>query len=129
MKTNTDSYSIYFDEELKAVIMEWDGYSTSNQFREGTEFMLNVLIKNHASKVLADAKDMVMIGMEDQQWMNTEFLPRAINFGFKAIAMIKPDHYFNKVAIESISYKVNKEKLTIRFFDEVEEARQWLKNI
>jgi len=129
METNTEIYNIYFDEAINAVVMEWDGYATSNQFKEGTELMLNTLIQNDAVKVLADIKDMVLIGMEDQQWLDTHFLPRAIKFGFKAIAIIKPDNYFNKVAVESISYKVDKDKLAINFFDNVEEAKAWLKEM
>ena len=71
--------------------MEWQGYATSNQFKEGTELMLNTLIKHRSIKVLANIKDMILIGMEDQQWLDTQFIPRAIRFGFKAIALVKPD--------------------------------------
>ena len=129
MEANTEIYNIYFDKELDCVVMEWDGYATSKQFKQGTELMLNTLIKNNCSKVLADIKDMKIIAMEDQQWLNDEFLPRATTFGFKAIAIIKPDYYFNKVAVETISYKVDKDKLTINFFDNVNEAREWLNKI
>jgi SpoIIAA-like len=126
METKTDIYNIYFDENINAVVMEWDGYATSAQFREGTELMLNTLIRHNCFKVLADIKDMIMIGMEDQDWLERHFLPRAIQFGFKAIAIIRPEHYFNKVAVENISYKVDQDKLTIRFFDNVGEAKAWL---
>ena len=129
METESKIYHIYFDKAIDAVVMDWDGYATSHQFREGTELMLNMLIKYNASKVLADIKDMLLIGMDDQEWLDTNFLPRAIQFGFKAIAIIKPDYYFNKVAVESISYKVDKEKLAINFFDNDLEAREWLRNI
>ena len=47
MQTNTEIYNIYFDEEINTVVMEWDGYATSSQFKEGTELMLNTLIKNN----------------------------------------------------------------------------------
>ena len=129
METNTEIYNIYFDEEINSVVMEWNGYATSKQFKQGTELMLNMLIKNNCSKVLADIKDMKIIAMEDQQWLNEEFLPRATTFGFKAIAIVKPHYYFNKVAVETISYKVDREKLTINFFDNSEEAREWLRKI
>jgi hypothetical protein len=129
MEANTETYHIYFDKEIETVIMEWDGYATSAQFKDGTELMLNTLIKNNANKVLADIKNMVLIGMEDQQWLENNFLPRAIQFGFRAIAIIRPDAYFNKVAVESVSYKVDKEKLTINFFNSMEEAREWLQEI
>jgi hypothetical protein len=126
MEANTETYTVYFDEAINAVVMEWDGYATSAQFKEGTELMLNTLIQNKVFKVLADIKDMVLIGMEDQRWLDTHFLPRAIQFGFKALAIVRPDNYFNKVAVESISYKVDKDKLAINFFDNVEDARNWL---
>jgi hypothetical protein len=61
--------------------------------------------------------------------LNTHFLPRAIEFGFKAIAIIRPDFYFNKVAVESISYKVDQEKLTINFFDNIIDAKTWLQTV
>lgn len=107
--------------------MEWDGYATSKEFKEGTELMLNTLIRHHAFKVLADIKDMILIGSEDQQWLVEQFLPRAIEFGFKAIAIVKPDSYFNKVAVESVSYKVDKDKLEIVFFEDTDQAKEWLK--
>ncbi len=126
MEANTEIYNIYFDKDLDCVVMDWDGYATSKQFKQGTELMLNTLIQNHCSKVLADIKDMKIIAMEDQQWLNEEFLPRATTFGFKAIAIVKPKYYFNQVAVETISYKVDKEKLTINFFDDIEDAKAWL---
>ena len=129
MEASTEIYNIYYDEDINAVVMEWNGYATSKQFKQGTELMLNMLIKNNCSNVLADIRDMKIIAMEDQQWLNEEFLPRATTFGFKAIAIIRPDFYFNKVAVESISYKADKEKLTINFFDNKTEAREWLNKI
>ena len=126
MEANTEIYNIYFDKEINCVVMEWDGYATSKQFKQGTELMLNTLIQNNCSKVLADIKDMKIIAMEDQQWLNEEFLPRATLFGFKAIAIVKPDYYFNQVAVETISYKADKDKLTINFFDNIEDAKAWL---
>lgn len=122
----TNVYTIYYEPNLGCVVMEWDGYATSNEFREGTEIMLNTLVKNDCHKVLADIKDMVLIGMDDQQWLETQFLPRAIRFGFRACAIVKPSNYFNKVAVETVSYKVDKEKLLINFFDTLEEAKDWL---
>ena len=64
MATNTEGYNIYFDKDLNCVVMEWDGYATSKQFKQGTELMLSTLIQNNCSKVLADIKDMKIIAME-----------------------------------------------------------------
>ena len=77
--------------------------------------------------MLADIKDVILIGVEDQQWLIDQFLPRAIEFGFKAIAIIKPDSYINKVTVESVSYKVDRDKLEIMFFDNTDQSKEWLK--
>lgn len=127
MKNNPNGYDIRFDENLDAVVMEWNGYTTSSQFREGTELMLNTLIRHNCSKVLAKLHNMVLIGMEDQAWLENHFLPRAIQFGFQSIAILKPKSYFSKVAVESISYKVNSDKLKISFCDSLDEAINCLK--
>lgn len=127
MNTDSQVYNIYFNSHLDAVVMEWDGYANSRQFREGTEEMLRILKQFRASRVLGDIADMVLIGMEDQKWLEEDFLPRAIGAGFRSIAMVRPSSYFNKVAVESVSYKVDKEKLNIQFFNNREEAEDWLK--
>lgn len=119
-------YHIYFDSETDCVVMEWNGYANSSEFRTGTEKMLSELVKHKTSKVLADIKNMVLIAQNDQSWLIDYFIPKAVDKGFKAIAIIKPDYYFNKVALETIAYKVNKERLEIQFFDKREDARDWL---
>jgi hypothetical protein len=129
METDNKVYNIYPDRTSGIIIMDWEGYATSEQFREGTETMLNLLIEQRLHKVLANIRDMVLIGAEDQKWMETNFLPRAIRFGFKACAIVKPTNYFNKIAVETISYKIEKEKIQLNFFDTVEEAKTWLKNL
>ena len=122
-------YNIYFDPALDAVVMQWNGYANSSQFREGTELMLNELINNKTSKVLADIKNMVLIGSEDQKWLEEYFVPRAMKFGFKAVAFVRPDNYFNQIAVESVTYKIGTDKLKIEFFDARAEAEKWIASL
>jgi hypothetical protein len=127
MRTTEEVYRVYFNPEMDAVIMEWKGYATTSQFRKGTELMLDTLIRHECGKVLADIRHMTLIAMEDQNWLEHNFLPRAIRAGFKKIAMITPTSYFNKIAVENVSYKIDKEKLRIHFFDSPEQGIAWLK--
>lgn len=108
--------------------MRWGGYFTSEQFRRGTEEMFEVLKQHNSAKVLGDIKEMVMIAGEDQKWLEKTFLPNAVNNGFKVCAIIRPKSHFSKVAIETVTYKVDQRKLAIRLFDTREEAEQWLED-
>lgn len=129
MEANSIIYNVFFDQDFDGVVMEWEGYATSTQFKEGTELMLSTLVKHKAHKVLANIKKMILIGREDQRWLEIDFLPRATDLGFKVLAIVKPDAYFNRVAAENISYNADQEKLTIRFFDEAREAMEWLRKV
>lgn len=126
METTTKVYNIYYEPAIDSVIMEWKGYATSQEFKEGTELMLKMLIKHNTFKVLAAVKDMTIIAREDQEWLDTDFLPRATERGFRVLAVVRPLSYFNKVAIESISYRVDKNKLAINFFNDESDAKEWL---
>lgn len=127
VKEIQQTFNIYFDTKNKWVTMHWDGYVTSDQFREGTELMLNILIENRAYKVLADIKNMLLIDKSDQEWLKEYFLPRAMRFGFRAIALIKPDSYFNLAAIKDISKSMKDKTMRIRLFEDIDRAKSWLK--
>jgi hypothetical protein len=121
-----ETYRIWFDANTGIVHMKWTGYANSGQFRDGTRKMLEVLKESKATVVLGDITDMVLIGQEDQQWLVENFIPVATEAGFRAVALLNPRHYFNKVAVETIAYKVNKEKLKISFFGDEKAALEWL---
>jgi hypothetical protein len=127
MRTSSTSvYNIYYDQAADCIVMDWNGYANSEQFRQGTEEMLDLLVKHKVHKVLADTFDMVLISREDQDWVYNSFLPRAIEHGFKAIALVRPMSYFNFIALESLNYRIGNDKISIRMFDKIEDARHWL---
>ncbi|MCW3125365.1 MAG: hypothetical protein JWO03_1023 [Bacteroidetes bacterium] len=119
-------FDVYYNAADGFVTMTWRGYATSQEFRQGSEMMLKLLTNNHVNKVLADIQEMLIIGRDDQDWLETEFLPRAITAGFKAIAFVKPGNHFGRVTVQTVSDKIDQEKLTIRFCDTIDEARQWI---
>ncbi len=126
MKPTGQVYKVYFQPLTATVVMEWKDYATSEQFRAGTELMLEILVQNKSHKVLADIEDMTIIGIEDQKWLENNFMPRAIGAGFRQLAIVTPKSYFNKVAVESVSYKLASDKFTISFFSSREEAEKHL---
>ena len=122
-------FSVDYDQELNAAVMEWAGYFTVDQFKEGTEKMLNCMKQHQSKKVLALIRDMMLIGAEEQKWLEVSFLPRAIEQGFKACALLTPFYHFSKVAVENITWKIDKKKLIVNLFDNEQEARNWLKSV
>jgi hypothetical protein len=122
-------YKITYYPEIEAVGICWTGYATSLQFREGSELVLKTLIEKKARKSISDIRQMKTISSQDQKWVETEILPRTIKAGLKATAVIRPEAYFTKVIADSITSKVDEEVIKIAYFDDLEEAKEWLKGI
>lgn len=127
LKLDEDQFQVYYDPTFEGVVMKWKGYFTSEQFREGSERMFKCLKKYKVSKVLGLIKEMTLISNEDQKWLDSFFLPKAVEHGFGYCALLRPENYFNRVAIENVTYKVDDHRLQIRIFDSEDEAREWLK--
>jgi hypothetical protein len=118
--------TIGYDAEVACVIMTWKGYATSREFREANERVLGVLAERSASKLLGDIKEFVLIGADDQNWLSTDWIPRAVAAGLRTVAMITPVFYFNRVAVESVGQKLDPDALILQYFDTRDAARQWL---
>jgi hypothetical protein len=118
-----------YDAEVPCVIMTWKGYATTREFREANERILGVLAERKASKLLGDIKDLVLIGSDDQHWLSTNWIPRAIEAGLRTVAMITPVFYFNRVAVENVGRKLDPDALILQYFDNREAARQWLASL
>ena len=123
------SFYACYDPDIASVYMTWRGYHTSALFRVENEEVLEVIAKHRARKILCDIRYFVLIGATDQDWLNAEWLPRAIDAGLRTCAMVAPVFYFNKVAVQTIADRVDPQALTIEYFDSPELARRWLTSI
>jgi hypothetical protein len=120
------TYHIYFDINTQTVVMDWDGYATNEQFRSGSLLMLELVQKHNATKVLADTKDMIIIDREDQSWAGEVLIPKLVEAGCRQVAIISPHSFFNKIAVETITFKALEKSLTCNLFHNTGEAREWL---
>jgi hypothetical protein len=118
--------TVRHDAEVPCVVMIWRGYATSAEFRAANERVLSVLAETRSTKLLGDVSHFVLIGMEDQAWLNTNWIPRAMAAGLRHVALIQPTYYFNKVAVETVGKNLDPERLSLSYFGDIASARDWL---
>jgi len=121
---------IDYDVDVPCISMIWKGYATSVQFRAANERVLDAIKQSNASKLLGDAKDFVLIGADDQMWLASNWIPRALQAGVRKIALVMPRFYFNRVAVDTVTQRLSGEfarnLVRIEYFDSHEAARNWL---
>lgn len=118
--------AVSFDAETPCIVMHWRGYATKAQFRAGNERVLEAIRTHRSDRLLGDIVDFVLIGAEDQRWLNDNWIPRAIEAGLRRVALVQPSFYFNRVAVESVMEKLDPAKLDVGYFSELAAARSWL---
>jgi len=118
--------TIRFDPQVGCVVMVWKGYATSEEFRAGNERVLAAILETGATRLLGEVTDFKLIGATDQQWLNDNWIPRAVQAGLRRVALIQPVYYFNRVAIETVAQRVDPATLEIGYFTDLDAARAWL---
>lgn len=122
--------AIDYDIDVPCVCMLWKGYATSAQFRAANERVLETIRERNATRLLGDAKDFILIGAEDQTWLASNWIPRALQAGVRRIALVMPRFYFNRVAVDTVTQRLSGEfarnLVRIEYFDQREPARDWL---
>lgn len=119
--------SIVVDDSVPCLVVRWKGYTTSAQLRFILEHVLRMLRRHRLSRILGDDSAIPVIHAEDQQWIVSDWFPRAIAAGWRVSANRIPTEYFGELTTRTVQAEVPA-PVVIRSFDELAEARQWLRN-
>jgi len=111
---------VYWTSETRAL--------TSENFREHISMYAH-LIREHALKgVYIDTRPFeTAISVEDQTWHDETIVPQYKAAGLKRMAFLRTPDLFGQVSHEMVFDELQaKEHLDVRFFDDEEEAMNWL---
>jgi len=85
------------------------------------------LKSKQSDKQLNDVKRMKPLKKEIQIWMNEVWFPKAKETGLKYMAFVIPDDIFGKMSLEGANKSApNKFNIEIQYFNDIENAKQWL---
>ena len=87
--------------------------------------MLDLLKKNKCSKVLNDNRNVKGSWSEASDWAGKEWLPEMEAAGLRFLAWVYSPSRFSQLAAEK-SVNVSRANVVIKFFDDIEEASNWL---
>jgi len=117
--------SVTWDQSARLVMVEWEGWADSNEFRELLEAEIKALHQHRGTRVLADCRQQKVINPADQERANEEWLPRALAAGLQRFAVVLPKSGLAEMNIREALDKAPG-KLQVAYFATVEEARSWI---
>jgi hypothetical protein len=108
---------------------QWNTTSTNLQgFRQSMDCVAQLIEQKNIRQALVDMNDLPSMGLEDQFWVTTSWLPRIAKGAIERVALVLPMHnMYNQLMVESM---VRSERhilsYDIQFFSSTAEAADWL---
>ena len=120
------NFYLRYDPTVPCLIMVWRGYHPSAVFRARNAEVLGALARHRATKLLCDIRYFLLIAAADQDWLNNDWLPRAMEAGLRQCAIVSPIYFFNRVAVQTVVDRIAS-ALQVEYFDSPEAGLNWLR--
>ena len=109
--------------------IDWKGSCTSQQYRDTFSYLLEQQGKLGLIRYLSDIREQAVISIDDRKWFETVALPKAIEQGLKAAAVVFNGNVFKKYYFNVIMQSSKKYGLPIKLFNDEQSAQDWLMTI
>lgn len=119
----------FFDSSINAVSIVFAGQPSLSEFKAKTNYIIDLLEKHNTNKVLNDTSGLIANSVENQEWAENVWFPNAIKSGLKYFAFVKSADLIGQVSAEQTNEKAEESgDVEIKYFDEILEAKEWLKS-
>ncbi|MDI4649813.1 hypothetical protein [Cohnella hashimotonis] len=117
---------VSWDEELRSVIIEWNGFAYGEEFQTILLKGADLLKLRYGSKVLMDTREGSAIKTEDKAWIGEFFIRRAYESGLRHLAMLEPHSLIAKMSVNRTVDGLGTLPYRQESFSDREEAVAWL---
>lgn len=118
--------TITYDKGKSLASIEWKGKTNSEEYREIFNTLLEFQKKENVIRYLSDIRNQSVIAPDDRKWFETVAMPKAVEQGLKAAAVIFDGNVFKKYYLNVILSATNKYGLPLKLFNETDDAIAWL---
>ncbi|PIY12616.1 MAG: hypothetical protein COZ18_01630 [Flexibacter sp. CG_4_10_14_3_um_filter_32_15] len=88
------------------------------------------MLDQKTEKVLGNIKELgFVVSPEAQEWMNEHIFAPAMEVGFSKLAVVMSTEFLAQLSIEQVMEEEVGQQITTKYFDEIEEAREWIMNV
>ncbi|MFP3860558.1 MAG: hypothetical protein ACLFUW_07025 [Bacteroidales bacterium] len=118
-----ENVKITFDQSKKRLVQQWEGFASSQVFREGIDKTCDFVKKNNVKTIMSDTLRQNVVKPDDADYA-ASVIPTMVNNGLKAMAFVVPENVFTKLALDKFKSSIKGE--TTKYFMSKAEAEKWL---
>jgi hypothetical protein len=118
--------ALFYHQETKIVHHQFKADLDSAHMRKTLTGGIDLLKEHQAIKWLSDNRAMHTHSEEDGEWINANWLPRAIAAGWKYWALVVPNDVMGRMNMSEFVQSFYDRGVRIMVFTDVNEAMRWL---
>lgn len=127
---NTPTVTVYYDENTKILEGRFVGYMLDEELLIILKKILDYIKEFRPEYWIANLKYKKVFNEAIQNYIAKEWVPQALEYGIKKMAIINSENDFGKIAQELTTQQILTIHKDINYaqFSEMEEARKWILN-
>lgn len=103
---------------------------TSEEYKDEHINLLKFMLEQKTKRVLGNIKQLgFVVSPEVQEWMNENIFAPVIEKGFNKLAIVMSTEFLAQLSIEQAMEEEVGQKIITKYFDDKEEAREWITKI
>ncbi|MEJ8758121.1 hypothetical protein WG947_14000 [Pontibacter sp. H259] len=123
---------LWVDESIGLMFSEWKCPVTSQEYREGNELLLAMLVDKNIQNWIADSSRLGDISMEDQHWTLHELIPALARTNLTKLARVSGEDTSSHAKFEQFALRAEPMyigRIQVRQFITYKEAADWIGEI
>jgi hypothetical protein len=119
----TSTVTVEIEEKTKVMTQKWNGYSSSQVFREAIDKSLDAVKKHGVKAILNDTLEQAVVKPEDSQYA-ASVMPKLFMSGLKAMAIVLPKSVFTQMTIKK--FQEDTKGANVKPFSSTADASEWI---
>ena len=126
---DTDYATLWYHPDTKIVHHQMHRFTYGEQFRQVLEKGLEIFQQYGAQKWLSDDRKNSALPAADAEWGLHDWNPRVFASGWKYWAIVMPDKVAGQSNMDWLLRENIQNGLTVKVFDDADEALHWLESV
>lgn len=121
-----------FDEQrlLELTWLPATSHMIAEEYKNEHVELLKFMLAQKTEKVLGNIKNLGFVASPQvQEWMNENIFVPAMGVGFSKLAVVMSTEFLAQLAIEQVMDEEVGQQIMTKYFDDVEEAKEWIINV
>jgi hypothetical protein len=116
-----------WDEQKNMAILTWKSAAFGVALKTPIEKLLELVVSKHKKGWVADLRKIGAVSQDDQKWYDQDFLLQATHKGIKGIGVIVPESALAQMSAAKYVADTNKAGIWVKYFSDLDLAKEWVK--